>query len=154
MFKSVRIIYLIKNSNNQSLMGFNTYLSSTNQPTTSCVVFMKLKLKTKSWIAARPNSQELVQFLCLRHGAIGAFYLHNGLRFSLNNHTYIRVATILQDVYRQNWTDFSLQSYAKACLVDERIRFEKVAQMHLANLSNHIKSSKLPRRWSELALQH
>ena len=47
----------------------------------------------------------------------------------------------------------AIQLYAKAYLVDERIRCEKVAQMHLANLINHIKSSKLSRRWSKHALQ-
>ena len=47
----------------------------------------------------------------------------------------------------------AIQLYAKAYLVDEGIRCEKVAQMHLSNLSNHIKSYKLPRQSFELALQ-
>ena len=36
----------------------------------------------------------------------------------------------------------AIQLYAKAYLVDEGIRCEKVAQMHLTNLSSHIKSYK------------
>ena len=47
----------------------------------------------------------------------------------------------------------AIQLYAKAYLVDEGNRCEKVAQMHFANLNNHIKLYKLPRRSSELALQ-
>ena len=47
----------------------------------------------------------------------------------------------------------AIQLYAKAYLVDEGIRCEKVDQMHLSNLSNHIKWYKLPRQSFELALQ-